>query len=139
MISITGKKWVQKKINKNSIEKLKQDYNFSETLCKLIISRDFDDNEIYSIENNLTLINVFRNNDDYKKSVDLLINAINNKDNICVLGDYDVDGSAATSLIVRYLNSINHPFFYYIPDREKDGYGATKNLFQKLILNNQIF
>jgi len=53
MISITGKKWVQKKINKNSIEKLKQDYNFSETLCKLIISRDFDDNEVYSIENNL--------------------------------------------------------------------------------------
>jgi len=134
MISITGKKWVQKKINKNSIEKLKQDYNFSETLCKLIISRDFDDNEVYSIENNLTLTNVFTNNDDYKKSVDLIINAINNNDNICVLGDYDVDGSAATSLIVRYLNSVNHPFFYYIPDREIDGYGASKKLFQKLIL-----
>jgi single-stranded-DNA-specific exonuclease len=46
MISITGKKWVQKKINKNSIEKLKQDYNFSETLSKLVISRDFDQNEL---------------------------------------------------------------------------------------------
>ena len=30
MISVSGKKWEQKKINKNSIEKLKQDYNFSE-------------------------------------------------------------------------------------------------------------
>ena len=37
-------------------------------------------------------------------------------------------------LFVKFLESINHPFFYYIPDREKDGYGATKKLFQKLIL-----
>jgi len=45
-----------------------------------------------------------------------------------------VDGSAATSLFVRFFQSIKHPFFYYIPDREKDGYGASKKLFKKLIL-----
>ena len=27
MISVTGKKWVEKKININSVEKIKQDYN----------------------------------------------------------------------------------------------------------------
>ena len=134
MISVTGKKWEQKKINKNSIEKLKQDYNFSETLSKLVISRDFDQNEVYSIENNLKLTNVFIKNDDYNQSVDLILDAINNQDNICILGDYDVDGSAATSLFVRFFKSINHPFFFYIPDREIDGYGASKKLFQKLIL-----
>ena len=48
------------------------------------------------------------------------------------MGDYDVDGSAATSLFVRYFESIKHPYFFYIPDREKDGYGASKKLFQKL-------
>ena len=62
------------------------------------------------------------------------MNAINNAENICILGDYDVDGSAATSLFVRFFESINHPFFFYIPDREKDGYGASKILFKKLIL-----
>ena len=41
MISITSKKWEQKKINKNSIDKLKQDHNFSEILSKLIITRKF--------------------------------------------------------------------------------------------------
>ena len=45
-----------------------------------------------------------------------------------------MDGSAATSLFVKFLESLNHPFFYYIPDREKDGYGATKKLFKKLNL-----
>jgi single-stranded-DNA-specific exonuclease len=134
MISVTGRKWKQKEINKNSIEKLKQDHNFSETLSKLIISRNFDPDEVHSIENDLILKNVFINNDDYKQSIDLIVDAIKNKDNICVLGDYDVDGSAATSLFVRYFKSINQPFFFYIPDRENDGYGASKKLFQKLIL-----
>ena len=133
MISITGKKWEEKKINHNSLEKIKQDYSFSDIVSKLIISRNFDKSEIYSINNNLELTNVFFNNIDFKESVDLIANIINKKENICILGDYDVDGSAATSLFVRFFKSINHPFFFYIPDRKKDGYGATKKLFIRLI------
>ena len=134
MISVSGRNWEQKKTNKNSVEKLKQNYNFSDIVSKLVISRKFDQTELSSLNNNLTLNNVFLRNEDYKKSIKLVINAINNKENICILGDYDVDGSAATSLFVRFFESIKHPFFYYIPDREKDGYGASKELFQKLIL-----
>jgi len=134
MISVSGKKWEQKKNNKNLIEKLKQDYNFSEILSKLIISRKFDHTEINTINNDLELNNVFLKNDDFEKSIKLVTKSINKKENICILGDYDVDGSAATSLFVRFFRSIKHPFFYYIPDREKDGYGASKKLFQKLIL-----
>ena len=133
MISITGKLWEQKKINKNSIEKLKQAHNFSEILSKLIIARKFDQTEIFSIDNDLDLTNVFTKNDDFTASINLLSIAIKNKENICILGDYDVDGSAATSLLARYLQGIKHPFFLYIPDREIDGYGASKKLFQKLI------
>ena len=133
MISITGKRWEEKKINHNSLEKIKQDYSFSDITSKLIISRNFDKSEIYSIKNNLELTNVFFNNIDFKESLDLIANIINKKENICILGDYDVDGSAATSLFARFFKSINHPFFFYIPDREKDGYGATKKLFIKLV------
>ena len=64
--------------------------------------------------------------------------ASNNNEKICILGDYDVDGSAATSLFVKFLENIKHPFFYYIPDRQIDGYGATKKLFQKLILKKPL-
>jgi len=134
MISISGKKWEEKKINQNLVDKLKQDFNFSDTLSKLIISRKFDDDEIATIDTDLDLNNVFLNNKDFNQSIKLVVNSINNKEKICILGDYDVDGSAATSLFVKLLESLDHPFFYYIPDREKDGYGATKKLFQKLIL-----
>jgi single-stranded-DNA-specific exonuclease len=135
MISVSGKKWEEKTTNKNSIEKLKQDYNFSDILSKLVISRKFDLTELASIDNQLVLNNIFFGNSDFEKSIELVTNSINKKENICILGDYDVDGSAATSLFVRFFKSIKHPFFYYIPDREKDGYGATKKLFQKLILS----
>ena len=133
MISVSDKKWELKKISKNSIEKLRQDYNFNDILSRLIISRGFDHNEISSIINPLNVNNVFFDNKDYKESIEIVFNSINKQENICILGDYDVDGSAATSLFVRYFESIKQPYFYYIPDREKDGYGATKKLFQKLI------
>ena len=134
MISVSGKKWEQKKINQNLVDKLKQDFDFSDILSKLIISRKFEESEIATINADLDLNNVFLNNEDFNQSIKLVVNCINNNEKICILGDYDVDGSAATSLFVKFLESINHSFFYYIPDREKDGYGATKKLFQKLIL-----
>jgi len=134
MISVSGKKWEQKKINQNLVDKLKQDFNFSSILSRLIISRKFGVEEITTINTDLDLNNVFLNNGDFNQSIKLVVDCINNSEKICILGDYDVDGSAATSLFVKFLESINHSFFYYIPDREKDGYGATKKLFQKLIL-----
>ena len=134
MISVSGKKWEQKKINQNLVDKLKQDFNFSDILSRLIISRKFEVDEIATINTDLDLNNVFLNNEDFNQSIKLVVNCINNNEKICILGDYDVDGSAASSLFVKFLKNINHSFFYYIPDREKDGYGATKKLFQKFIL-----
>ena len=136
MISITGKEWVEKKNNQNTIDKLKQDNNFSEIVSRLLVSRKFDSTEIHTVNNDLELMNVFLKNVDFNQGINLVVNSINNKETICILGDYDVDGSAATSLFVRFFTHINQPFFFYIPDREKDGYGASKTLFEKLILKN---
>ena len=134
MISISGKNWVQKKVNKNSVEKIKQDFNLTDILARLIVSRNFNITEIHSINHSIEITNEFIKNDDFNKAANLLISSIKNKENICILGDYDVDGSAATSLLVRFFDYIKQPHFYYIPDREKDGYGATIELFKKLIL-----
>ena len=134
MISVSGKIWTEQKVNKNLIEKFKQDHGLSNILSKLIISRNYDASEIFGINNYQKLINIFKDDKDFDKASLILINAINNNENICILGDYDVDGACSTSLLVRYLNYINQKHFFYIPDRTKDGYGASKKLFQKLIL-----
>ena len=134
MISVSDKNWVESKANKNSVEKIKQDFKFNEIISRLIVLRNFDITEINNINNNLKVINIFKDNYTFHKASEIFINTIKKNENICILGDYDVDGASATSLLVRYLKHIKHPHFFYIPDREKDGYGATKKLFQKLIL-----
>ena len=55
MISVTGRNWLQKKTNRNLIDKLKQDYDFSDIVSKLVTLRKFDDVELSSIDNNLLL------------------------------------------------------------------------------------
>ena len=134
MISISGKIWKQEKINKNLVEKVKQDYGFGNILSRLIISRNYDVSEIYGINNYQKLTNIFSDDYDFEKASLILLDSIKNNENICILGDYDVDGACSTSLLVRYFNHINQKHFFYIPDRINDGYGASKKLFQKLIL-----
>ena len=51
MISVSGKIWTQQKVNKNLVEKVKQDHGFRNILSKLIISRNYDSSEIYGINN----------------------------------------------------------------------------------------
>ena len=113
MISVSGKKWVHKKVNKNLLEKVKQDYNFSDILSNLVISRNFNQTELSSIDNNLNLNNVFTRNIDYQKSLEIITKSIKKEEIICILGDYDVDGSAATSLFIRFFdrNLIFSTFF----------------------------
>jgi single-stranded-DNA-specific exonuclease len=135
MISVSGKTWTQQKVNKNLVEKVKQDYGFSDIISQLIISRKYDLSEIYGIQNKQKIINLFKNDNDFQKASTILLEAIRNNENICILGDYDVDGVCATSLLIRYFNHINQKHFFYIPDRVNDGYGASKKLFQKLLLN----
>ena len=50
MISVSGKHWEEINVNKRLIEKIKSEQNISELITKLIISRNFDETEIYSIK-----------------------------------------------------------------------------------------
>ena len=51
--------------------------------------------------------------------------AMANKENILVFGDYDVDGTTAVSLVSSYLKSIYPHIATYIPDRYAEGYGIS--------------
>ena len=62
MISVSNKEWSERKIDVPTLaNKLSQDNNFSQILSKLIISRNFNDEEIHSINylKNTNFSNVF--------------------------------------------------------------------------------
>ena len=135
MISVSGKHWEEINVNKRLIEKIKSEQNISELIAKLIISRNFDETEIYSIKNEVDLLNPFLNNSDYFECFKTLEETILNKGKIQIIGDYDVDGIVSTSLFIKCFQLINYPYSFYIPDRIQDGYGASLKLIKKLITN----
>lgn len=51
--------------------------------------------------------------------------ALDNGERICVYGDYDCDGITATSLLTGYLQAEGADVIYYLPQREKEGYGLN--------------
>lgn len=51
--------------------------------------------------------------------------AIENDEYICIFGDYDCDGVASTAMLKSYFESIGARSCYYIPHREKEGYGLN--------------
>lgn len=62
---------------------------------------------------------------DMDKAVIRIEKAIENKENILVFGDYDVDGTTAVSLVSSYLRSFYPSVDTYIPDRYDEGYGIS--------------
>lgn len=60
-----------------------------------------------------------------EQAVARLHQAIEQGEKILVYGDYDVDGTTAVSLVYTFLRSFYENVLFYIPDRQKEGYGVS--------------
>ncbi|OQB07420.1 MAG: Single-stranded-DNA-specific exonuclease RecJ [Candidatus Cloacimonetes bacterium ADurb.Bin211] len=69
---------------------------------------------------------------DMEKAVQRIIRAIDKGEKITVYGDYDVDGTTATTLLYLGLNRIGANIDYYIPHRMIDGYGLSLSSLDQL-------
>ena len=59
------------------------------------------------------------------KAVERISRAIRSNEKILVYGDYDVDGTNGTTILWTFLKSIGADVSYFIPDRQKEGYGLS--------------
>ena len=133
MISVSGKNWEEYYTNKRIVEKIKIDHNLNEIQSKIILSRNYTKEEIYLIKNSIDLKNPFYNTKDFLLGCELLEKNLKSQNKLLIIGDYDVDGCMSTSILFNFLKKKNAKVNYFIPDRFKDGYGASKNLIIKLI------
>ena len=69
---------------------------------------------------------------DMAAAVEHLVRAIRGGEKVAVLGDYDVDGAAATALMVDYLRAAGLDPAIHIPDRMVDGYGPSLEAIRSL-------
>ena len=60
-----------------------------------------------------------------RQAIDRINEAIKNKERIMVYGDYDVDGTSAVALVYSYFKELDYNIDFYIPDREREGYGIS--------------
>ncbi len=63
---------------------------------------------------------------DMEAAVTRLAQAIDNGERVLVYGDYDVDGTAAVSLLYSFLGELGVEVGIYIPDRYREGYGISE-------------
>lgn len=68
---------------------------------------------------------------DLAVSVELLQEAIAQKQKIAICGDYDADGMTSTALLLRALRWLGSRVDYAIPSRMKDGYGINERIVKE--------
>lgn len=122
------KRWkIKEQANSEAINKLSSKLNgLDETLTSILLQREIDTFEKAKsfFRPNLDEIHDPFLMKDMDKAVTRLIAAIENKENILIYGDYDVDGTTSVSLVYSYLKN-----FYPALDRERE-----KN--EQIILKN---
>lgn len=115
--------------NEETVNKLINDLKIPRTLAKVLVSRGFEsDLEIRqffdpAIED---IHNPFLMND-MDIAVDRILDAIKKSELIWIHGDYDVDGTSSTAMMLQFLRSIGARVDYHIPDRFQEGYGLTRS------------
>ncbi|MFN3386783.1 MAG: single-stranded-DNA-specific exonuclease RecJ [Candidatus Thermochlorobacter sp.] len=64
---------------------------------------------------------------DMAKAARRLSDALDCGEKIMIYGDYDVDGTTGTSLLVLFLRELGADVMFYVNDRFKEGYGVSRS------------
>jgi single-stranded-DNA-specific exonuclease len=73
---------------------------------------------------------------DMDKAIDRISQAIEDEQKIVIYGDYDVDGITSTVILFLYLSYLGADVDFYIPSRDKEGYGLSIEAINKLASEN---
>jgi len=69
---------------------------------------------------------------DMDRSISRIVKAIDSKEKIIIIGDYDVDGVISVSVIVKFFTDMNLEIDWIIPNRFRDGYGLSTTLIPRV-------
>ena len=120
------KVWSFTSNEEGKIAALSKDLELSEIIASLLINRGI---------NNLEEAKLFFNPvedhfhdpfllEDMDKAVEIILSHVERNTHILIYGDYDVDGTTATSILYLALLELGAKITYYIPRRD-DGYGLS--------------
>ena len=70
---------------------------------------------------------------DMERAVALLAHAIATREPICIYGDYDVDGTTSTAIMVENLRQLGAVCGFYLPHRLLQGYGLHNEAVDEIV------
>src|SRR3989338_3427618 len=128
------KQWRLHSVDLNKIKNLSAVLGVSDLVSQLLINRGLDNPDIA-----LPFLNCGLKDlpspflmKDMARAVDRVLLALEKKEKVVVYGDYDVDGTTATSLLTLFFEEIGFPVSFTIPDRMKEGYSLNEGALARL-------
>ena len=130
------KKWFLRgcRVEAPEISQLAKDCGLSMTAARLLAvrglveSKDIDE----YFEPSLSTLHSPELLKNLNLACELLLQAVQQKQQIAVFGDYDADGITSTSIMMLVLQRMGGKVRYYIPRRDSEGYGLNSAAVQKL-------
>lgn len=115
------------------VENLCQEMKLPPLICRVLVNRGFRDEESckrYLSPSSFHLEDpcAFRH---MSQAVERIFQAIDHDEKILIQGDYDVDGSASSALLVNMFRLFKVEAEVGIPSRSEDGYGLNERIIRK--------
>lgn len=117
---------------KADFEAMKEKYHIDPVLARIIRNRDvISDEEVgVYLNGDLESLNNPHLLKDADKTVSYLLRAIESREKIRIIGDYDIDGVCSIYILLTGLKRVGADVDYVIPHRVNDGYGINEHLIQ---------
>lgn len=130
-----NKKWEIYQTNEEKVEELQEKYKLNRLLSTLLTNRGIiEEAEITKF------LNPKRSDfydpfgmPDMEKAVERILKAIENKEQIIIYGDYDVDGITSVTVLKSFLEERGIQVNVYIPNRLNEGYGLNKTAVEEIV------
>jgi single-stranded-DNA-specific exonuclease len=129
------KRWTLKEVDLHTVARQSEQLKISPLLARILFLRGCaeDDTARRYLSSSLRadLPSPFEMAD-MERAVRRVIDAIKNKEQIAIWGDYDVDGTTGAAVLVSFLREIGANPIYHVPHRIEEGYGLNLDGLRRL-------
>lgn len=129
------KRWNILRSDDATRDKLIRELNISPLIAHLMVTRGYTEREAAEefLWPRLSQLHSPDSLPDIGKAVERIRRAVRNREKIVVYGDYDVDGTTGSAVLLKFFEQLDYKAEFYIPHRVDEGYGLNMNAVKELI------
>lgn len=126
------KQWILR-MKKADFKAISEKYGISEICARILRNRDIISDEDIDYFLNARVLDMHSPflMKDIDKACRIICDAIKDNKSIRVVGDYDIDGVCATTILIRGLRALGARASFRLPHRIKDGYGLNNTIIDE--------